>query len=103
MASTSTTSNAVAEGLEHLVDEAENLLKNARRTGEDQLGGVREKLSSQLNRAKADLLRLEENALDQAHRAARVTDHTVRAHPYAAVALAAGVGVLLGLLFSRRD
>ena len=52
--------------------------------------------------AKDELRRLEISAIDNAKRAARATDHAVHEHPYAAMGLAAGVGLLLGMLISRR-
>jgi ElaB/YqjD/DUF883 family membrane-anchored ribosome-binding protein len=92
----------LAESLKRTVDEAEQLLSKAERSGSDQFNAARDKFESQLRRAKDELRRLEASALENARRAARVTDETVHEHPYAAMGLAAGVGLLVGMLISRR-
>lgn len=92
----------ISQSLKNMVDEAEQLLKNAQRTGHDQLSIARDKLETQLRAAKAEVSGLEENALRQVRLAAHATDQAVHAHPYASMGLAAGVGVLLGLLIARR-
>jgi ElaB/YqjD/DUF883 family membrane-anchored ribosome-binding protein len=40
--------------------------------------------------------------VDQAKAAAQATDDYVHAHPWKAVGFAAGIGVILGMLISRR-
>lgn len=92
----------LAHSLQQMVDEADHLLKNAQRTGSEQFAAAREKFETQLRHAKAELSDLEETALRNAKRAARATDHAVHEHPYTAMGLAAGVGLLVGLLIARR-
>jgi ElaB/YqjD/DUF883 family membrane-anchored ribosome-binding protein len=92
----------LAQSLRQIVGEAEQLLKSAQRTGNEQFNAARDKFESQLRDAKADLERLEETLAWQAKRAARATDEAVHEHPYAAMGLAAGVGLLIGMLVARR-
>ncbi|MDP1690816.1 MAG: DUF883 domain-containing protein [Burkholderiaceae bacterium] len=92
----------LAENLKHMVDEADNLLAKAERTGTDQFKAAREKFELQLQHAKDELRRLEASAIDNAKRAARATDHAVHEHPYAAMGIAAGMGLLVGMLVARR-
>jgi ElaB/YqjD/DUF883 family membrane-anchored ribosome-binding protein len=92
----------LAQSLQQMVDEADHLLKNAQRTGTDQFNAARDKFEAQLRSAKAELTRLEESAVYNAKRAARATDHAVHEHPYTAMGMAAGVGLLIGLLIARR-
>ncbi len=92
----------LAESLKSMVDGADQLLAKAERSGSEQFVAARAKFESQLHRAKDELLRLEESAIDNAKRAARATDEAVHEHPYAAMGLAAGVGLLLGMLITRR-
>ena len=92
----------LAQSLQQMVSEAEQLLKGAQRTGTEQFNAVRDKFESQLRHAKAQFKDLEEGALHNAGRAARATDHAVHEHPYAAMGVAAGVGLLVGMLISRR-
>lgn len=102
---TATDTNArerLAQSLKHMVDEADHLLAKAERTGSDQFNAARDKFETQLLHAKEELRRLEQSAIDNAKRAARATDHAVHEHPYAAMGMAAGVGLLIGMLISRR-
>jgi len=102
---TATDTNArerLTQSLKHMVDEADHLLAKAERTGSDQFNAAREKFETQLLHAKEELRRLELSAIDNAKRAARATDHAVHEHPYAAMGMAAGAGLLIGMLISRR-
>lgn len=92
----------LAQSLKHMVDEADHLLAKAERSGSEQFMAAREKFETQLQHAKDELRRLEISAIDNAKRAARATDHAVHEHPYAAMGLAAGVGLLIGMLITRR-
>lgn len=92
----------LTDSLKHMVDEADHLLAKAERTGSEQFNAAREKFEVQLRHAKDELRRLEVAALDRAKRAARATDQAVHDHPYASMGIAAGVGLLVGMLISRR-
>lgn len=92
----------LAHSLQQMVDEAEHLLKNAQRTGSDQFNAARDKFESRLRQAKYELRQLEDATLYRARRAARATDHAVHEHPYTAMGIAAGAGLLIGMLISRR-
>jgi ElaB/YqjD/DUF883 family membrane-anchored ribosome-binding protein len=97
-----TSRDRLAHSLQQMVDEAEHLLKNAQRTGSEQFNAARDKFEQQLRSAKAELKGLEETALYNAKRAARATDHAVREHPYTAMGITAGIGLLIGMLIARR-
>ena len=62
---------------------------------------LRDKLDSAIERAKAVCERLQEQTVA----AAKASDKAVREHPYQAVGIAFGVGLLIGVLVarSRRD
>ncbi len=97
---TSGAGERLARDIEKLVDEAEKMVP---RTGDSaEQGAAWERLSAQISAAKAELRRLEDQAIVKAKRAARVTDEVVHEHPYAAMGVAAAVGVLLGMLIARR-
>lgn len=95
-------SQRLASSLQQMVDEAEHLLANAQRGGNEQFNAARDKFEHQLRQAKNELRDLQGNAADSARRAARFTDHAVHDHPYTAMGMAAGVGLLVGMLISRR-
>jgi len=69
--------------------------------GNHETAEVRAKLSAAVERAKEVCQRLQ----DQTAAAAKATDQTIREHPYQALALALGLGLVTGLLLgrSRRD
>ncbi len=92
----------LSNSLKHIVDEAEHLLRNAQRSGSEEWLAARDKFETRLGQARAELSALQDTALYQAKRAAHATDHAVHQHPYAAMGLSAGVGLLLGMLISRR-
>jgi len=92
----------LAQSLKHMVDEADHLLAKAERTGSEQFMAAREKFETQLLHAKDELRRLELSTLENAKRAARATDHAVHEYPYAAMGIAAGAGLLIGMLITRR-
>ena len=97
-----TARDRLAHSLRSMVDEADHLLKSAQRTGNEQFNAARDKFESRLKQAKSDLSELESAAIYNAKRAARAADETVHEHPYAAMGVAAGVGLLIGMLISRR-
>jgi ElaB/YqjD/DUF883 family membrane-anchored ribosome-binding protein len=96
------TRDRLAHSLQQVVEEAEHLLKNAQRTGSEQFNAARDRFESQLRSAKAELNQLERAALDNAKRAAHATDQAVHQHPYTAMGVAAGIGLLIGMLVARR-
>lgn len=107
MDATTTASDAsvrerLTASLKDMVDDADQLLAKTERAGSEQFRAAREKFESQLSRAKDELRRLEISAIDSAKRAAHATDEAVHEHPYTAMGLAAGVGLLIGMLISRR-
>lgn len=94
--------NVLASSLKRMVDEAEQLLKSLQNAGGEQFAVARERFEQQLRFAKIELDELETRALASAKAAARATDEAVHEHPYAAMAIAAGVGALIGMLIARR-
>ncbi len=85
-----------------VIADAEELL----RLSVDQVGErateVRARVQDRIDQAKGDLLQLQESALTKAKEAGHVADDYVQDHPWTAVGIASGVGLLLGLLLSRR-
>lgn len=44
-----------------------------------------------------------DTAMDQGRRTVKTAEQTIQAHPYLSIAIAAGIGLLLGRLISSRD
>jgi ElaB/YqjD/DUF883 family membrane-anchored ribosome-binding protein len=95
-------SEKLLRDLKTVVDDAEALLQaTAAQTG-DRVDGIRERAKASLKQAKTRLLEAEGEAMEQVREAAASADEYVHQNPWQAVGVAAGVGLLLGLLISRR-
>lgn len=72
----------------------------------DELGDkaqeARARVAAALDRAKATCAHLQQQSVASTQAAARRADDAVRAHPYQSLAIAFGVGILLGVLFRRK-
>jgi ElaB/YqjD/DUF883 family membrane-anchored ribosome-binding protein len=65
--------------------------------GDSEKSEIRARLEAAVDKAKAACERLEEKTVA----AAKATDKVVREHPYQALGIAFGVGVLVGVLAAR--
>ena len=85
-----------------VINDTEALLEaTANQTG-DKIGAVRERAEETLREARRKLLAMENDLIVQTKAAVKATDELVHENPWQAVALAATVGLLLGLLSGRR-
>jgi len=84
--------------LKTVTKDAEELLKTV--SGEKGNGSheIRMRLSSAIESAKATYHRLEEIAVA----GAKATDKVIRAHPYESLGIAFGLGLLVGVLVTRK-
>src|SRR6202171_2200560 len=82
--------------------EAETLLKQAAAETGERASDLRSEVEAKLMAAKLKLSDLQDDAVDRAKAAARVTDDYVRDNPWQAIGAAAAVGFLVGVLISRR-
>lgn len=88
--------------LRMVVTDAEELLKlTANHMGEGAVG-LRERLHDRITQAKHSLLDLQATATEKAKAAGHAADDYVHEHPWKSVAIGAGLGVILGMLISRR-
>lgn len=89
-----------------IVSETEQLLKAVTHTGGGTGGeaaaGLDAKLDENLKAARERLVLLDEAVTQRAKAAVQATDTYVRAHPWHAVGIAAGIGIIIGLLLRRR-
>jgi len=92
----------LASDLRVVVADAEELLRaTAGQMGEKAVI-ARERIQESLRLAKDKLSRAEEAVVDKTKAAARATDDYVHDHPWGAVGIAAAVGLVIGMLISRR-
>lgn len=85
-----------------VIADAEELLRaTAGQMGEKAVV-ARERIQESMRVAKDKLARAEEVMVDKTKAAARATDDYVHDHPWGAVGIAAAVGLVMGMLISRR-
>lgn len=96
------TAEQLMDDLHTVIRDAEGLLKaTASQTGE-KVQEFRERAEESVRQAKERLAGVEEEALRRAKELADDAEVYVRANPWQSVGIAAGVGLLLGLLIARR-
>jgi len=92
----------LSSDLKVVIADAEELLRaTAGQMGEKAVV-ARERIQESLRVAKDKLSRAEEVMIDKTKAAARATDDDVHDHPWGAVGIAAAVGLVIGMLISRR-
>lgn len=96
------TEGRLARNLRNVMEEAEHLLRSAADTGDQKLESLRTKMQGPLRRMRGQLDAIEETTAHRAREAARATDRALHEHPYGAMAGAALIGFLIGLLITRR-
>lgn len=101
---TTTTANTdkLMADLRLVVTDAEELLRATADHAGDGVTELRAKAEDTLACARERLANVQDSALAQGKAAGRNADQYVRAHPWTAVGVAAAVGLLVGMLASRR-
>ncbi len=84
--------------LKAVAHDAEDLIKASAGEVSEKARDARHRLMAALERAKEGCVRLEEKAVA----GAKATDKVVREHPYQSIGVAFGIGVLIGVLVTRR-
>lgn len=87
--------------LQLVVADAEDLLKLTASQAGEKVSAARERIQGSLADAKARLAVAEDAMLEKTRQAVRVTDDYVNENPWRAVGIAAGVGLVIGVLISR--
>lgn len=84
-----------------IADAEEVLRMTADQVGEG-AADLRSRLQARMNQAKADLVNLQEAAVAKAKAAGHATDEFVHENPWKSIGIAAGIGLVVGLLVGRR-
>lgn len=88
--------------LRTVISDAEELLRlTADEVGEG-AAGLRGRVKDRMNQAKDDLVRLQEAAMAKAQEVGDAADEFVHENPWKAIGVAAGIGLVVGMLVSRR-
>ena len=85
-----------------VISDAENLLRATANQAGEQIAVARERIQDSLHQAKVKLAEAEAVVRERAAQAARYTDEYVHDNPWHAIGVAAGIGLVLGILLARR-
>jgi ElaB/YqjD/DUF883 family membrane-anchored ribosome-binding protein len=96
------TRDKLVADLKVVINDAEELLKITAGQAGEKAAAVRDRMQKTIEQAKGKLVEVENKALDQTKAAARATDAYVHDNPWRSVGIAAGVGLLFGLILGRR-
>ena len=88
--------------LKIVIGDAEELLRATASAAGETVSAARARVQASMNGAKKRLTEAGAATADHAKVAARATDEFVREHPWEAVGIGAALGVILGMLISRR-
>jgi ElaB/YqjD/DUF883 family membrane-anchored ribosome-binding protein len=99
---TSASGAALADELRNVVSQAEQLLQAIGDDGDAAMAALRERVHASIDTARLRLGDLEEEASRVTREAATAAEAYVQEHPWAAVAIGAGVGLLIGALIAGR-
>lgn len=92
----------LAQDMKIVIADAEELLRATAGQASEKVAAARERIQDSLRQAKVKLAEVEDILVDKGKQAARATDEYVHDHPWRAVGIAAGVGLIIGMLISRR-
>jgi ElaB/YqjD/DUF883 family membrane-anchored ribosome-binding protein len=85
-----------------VITDAEELLRATAGQAGEKIGVARERIQDSIYQAKVKLAEAEAVVRERARQAAQYTDEYVRENPWRAIGVAAGIGLVLGLVLSRR-
>lgn len=85
-----------------VVADAEEILRQTANVAGEKAGELRERIQERLRDAKIRIADAEAVLVDRTKAAARATDDFVQENPWKAVGIAAGIGLLLGVIIGRR-
>lgn len=90
------------EDLETVLHDAEALLKASAEHGGEKTAEVRAKIRQSLDAAKRRLHEAEQSAVRHGEDAVHATEDYTRKNPWQALGVAAGIGLVIGVLVARR-
>ena len=92
----------IVSDLRVVVADADEILRASANIAGEKVSELRERIQDRLRDAKLRLADAEAALVDKTKAAARATDDYVHDNPWKAVGIAAGVGLLLGVIIGRR-
>ena len=88
--------------LKVVIADAEELLRLTADQAGEGVADVRSRVQARMNQAKTELLHLQDAAVAKVKAVGHATDEFVHANPWKSISVAAGLGLILGLIASRR-
>ena len=85
-----------------VVSDAEEILRATAGVAGEKMADLRERIGERLRDAKLRIADAEAALVDKTKAAARATDDYVNENPWHAVGIAAGIGLLIGIIIGRR-
>lgn len=95
-------SDKLLNDLQSVIKDAEVLLKNSSIPGSDEFKSAKERFETTLRNAKDEVMRIERLVVDKTKEVVHTTDNYVKDHPWQAVGFSTAVGLVIGLLISRK-
>lgn len=95
------TREKLVSDLKVLITDTEELLKATASQAGEKVATVRHRIEQSLEEGKRTLAEAEDILVDKTKEAAKAADIYVRENPWNAVGIAAGIGLVLGLLIRR--
>ena len=96
--STELNTDRLVTDLKRIVEDSEALLHATKDAVGEKAGEVRQRLTDALAAARHSCRHLEDKALNSA----KAADKTIREHPYQSIGVAFGLGLLIGVLVTRK-
>ena len=101
-ASDTVTKEKLAEDLRVVITDAEELLRATASQAGEKAAAARERIQESLRVAKERLAETGTALAQRTRQAAKATDEYVHENPWKAIGIAACIGVIVGMLISRR-
>ncbi|MFT3848717.1 MAG: DUF883 family protein [Propionivibrio sp.] len=99
---TNSSKQKLVSDMKVVVSDAEEILRATAGVAGEKMVDLRERIAERLRDAKLRLADAEAALVNKTKAAARATDDFVNDNPWQAVGIAAGIGLLLGIIIGRR-
>lgn len=96
------TRDKLVADFKQVMDSAQDLLNATANQSGDAIAHARSRAESTLHEARRKLAEIEHDVLDETKRMVASGEQQIKEHPWTAVGVGAGVGLLLGMLITRR-
>ena len=100
--STAPQRDKLMDDLRLVIADTEELLRMTADQASETATEVRGRVQSRLQQARAELTRLQDAAVTKAKEAGHAADEFVHENPWKSIGIAAGIGLVVGLLIGRR-